>query len=48
MKLMKGVDEDDEFSGFDDECDEFLDLMMNFNVFWQKLTAKIYLANRIS
>jgi len=33
MKVMKGVDEDDEFSGFDDECDEFLSLMINFNVF---------------
>jgi len=33
MKLMKGVDEDDEFSRFDDEYDAFLDLMRNFNVF---------------
>lgn len=33
MKVMKSVDEDDEFSGVDDEYDEFLDLLMNFNVF---------------
>jgi len=39
---MKGYDE---FFRFEDECDELLDLMMNFNVFWQKLTTKIYLDN---
>jgi hypothetical protein len=32
MKVMKGDNEDAVFSGFEDECDEFLDLMVHFNV----------------
>jgi len=33
MKVLKGDDKGDEFFRFDDEHDEFLSLMMNFNVF---------------
>jgi hypothetical protein len=34
--LMKIMKEDDEFFRFDDECDEFMGLMMNFNIFFYK------------
>jgi len=40
-------DKSDEFFGLDYEHDGFLILMMNFNVFLQKLTARIYLSNKI-
>jgi len=33
MKVLKGDDEGDEFFGFNDE---FMSLMMNFNVFFDK------------
>jgi hypothetical protein len=40
MKVLKGDDEGDEFSGFDDEHGEFLSLMMNFNIFLTKVNRK--------
>jgi hypothetical protein len=38
--LMKIMKEDDEFFRFDDECDEFMGLMMNFNIFFTKVNNK--------
>ena len=32
MKVLKGDDEGDGFSGFDDEHNEYLSLIMNFNI----------------
>jgi len=31
--VLKEDDEGDDFSGFDNEYDEFMSMMMNFNVF---------------